>query len=624
MEPEEARGMNRRWGLRHVALAVALLGLFAGAILVWTFRDYLRSPQALYREAQGANPQRAVVLYERLAERLPQIEEYARLWAAEAAMPHVDALRTLRVVEDFRPQSPAAYHAHIAIARYYASIEAPQAEDAYRAALALHDTVALRLELARCLEEQGDDDGAYAEYLHILSERPDAFAGMRRTGQDPLAVAEDLNAATYYSDALETLRGTDDPGALPLRAQALAGLGRYEEAQGAYQTWLEEMPDDGTAQSGLARVLVHLDRPDEALSLYEAVDTADSRLAQAELLEEEDPDEALTLYLDSPYPVAWWSATTVLEEQGRVTETLPIYARLGRTFTYLADDAAYRLYVLAQREGDAEAQAEGEALLGRFGLNWLALRAGGGELELPTAPPLAAAGGDILDKVEVLESLGREDLAHMELVLTARFRRAPEVDLAMAEALASRGHIVEAQAIAAAYMEDHPRAPLAFWQLSYPRPYSATVRAAAAEFDVDPLLIWAIMRQESRFDPQALSYVGARGLMQVMPSTQTWIAEQVGENIPPGDAFTPQASIRMGAWFLRFLLDYFGGDLELAIAAYNGGAGSVDSWQANPLVSDRDDLLRWIGFGETREYLGQVSLNYRVYQALYASSSAME
>jgi soluble lytic murein transglycosylase len=613
--------MNGRLGLRQVALAVVLLGLVAGVILVWTFRDYLRSPQALYREAQSAGSERATVLYERLAEELPQIEEYARLWTAEVAMPDLEAMRTLQAVVTFRPQSPAAYQAHIAMARHYASIEASEAEEEYRAALALHDTVALRLELAHYLEEQGDDDGAYAEYLHVLGERPDAFAGMRRTGQDPLAIAEDLNTATYFSDALETLQGTDDSEALLLRAQALAGLWRYEEAEVAYRAWLEETPDDDTAQLGLARVLAGLDRPDEAFALYQTVDSLDSQLARAELLEEEDPDEALALYLDSPYSVAWWSATTILEEQGRLTETLPLYARLGRTYTYLADDAAYRFYVLAQKVSDEEAQAEGEVLLARFGLNWLALRAAEGEFSLSTAPPLAAAGGDILEKARVLESIGREDLARMELVLAARFRHALEVDLAMAEALALRGYVVEAQAIAEAFIEDHPRAPLAFWQLSYPTPYSATVEAAAAEFDVDPLLIWAIMRQESRFDPEALSYVGARGLMQVMPSTQDWIAEQLTEDIPPGDAFTAEANIRLAAWFLRFLLDYYDGDLELAVAAYNGGAGSVDSWLANPLVSDRDDLLRWIGFGETREYLGHVALNYRVYQALYASDS---
>ncbi|MBL7064325.1 MAG: transglycosylase SLT domain-containing protein [Anaerolineae bacterium] len=624
MEQEEEKGLNRRSGSNRLALVVILVGLLAGLVLIATFRDYLRSPQSLYREAQGASPERAVVLYERLAEKLPQIDEYARLWAAEVAMPDLEAMRTLQAIAAFRPQSPAAFQAHIAMARYYASIEAPEAEDEYRAALALYDTVALRLELARYLEEQEDDEGAYAEYLHILGERPDAFTGMRRTGQDPLVVAEDLNSATWHSDALETLRGIDDPEALPLRAQALAGLARYEEAEVAYRAWLEEMPDDDAAQLGLARVLARLDRPGETLSLYRTIDTLDSQLAQAELLEEEDPDEALALYLDSPYPVAWWSATTMLEKQGRLTETLPIYARLGKTYSHLADDAAYRFYVLAQRMEDEQAQTESEALLDRLGLNWLALRATESELRLTTGPPLATAGDDVLDKAWALESLGREDLAHKEFVLAARFRRAPEVDLAMAEPLASRGYVVEAQAIAEAYIEDHPRAPLAFWQLSYPRPYSATVEAAAAEFDVDPLLLWAIMRQESRYDPEAFGYAGERGLMQVMPPTQDWIAEQLGEDISPGDGFTPEANVRMAAWFLRFLLDYYDGDLELAVLAYNGGAGSVDSWQANPLVSNRDDLLRWIGFGSTREYLERVSLNYRVYQELYTSGSNRE
>jgi soluble lytic murein transglycosylase len=624
--------MNRRseermrWRPRaiHLAAGLVVVSLLVGAALIWVFRDHVRSPQALYREAQRAGPERAAVLYGRLAEELPQLREYFELWAASAAMPDLDAVRSLQAVTAFRPQSPAAYHAHVGLARYYASIEALEADVEYRAALALHDTVALRLELARYLEERGDGEDAYAEYLRILGERPDAFAGMRRTGPDRLTVAEDLNASYYHTDALETLRGSDDPEALPLRAEALSGLGRYEEAEAAYRSWLEESPDDEGAISGLARVLERLDRADDALALYETVDTFDSQLAQAELLEAEDPDQALALYLSSPYPVAWWSATTILEEQERLTETLPIYARLAKTDTYLADDAAYRLYVLAGRLGDEEAHAESLALLDGLGLNWLAMRATEREVALDIAPPLAGAGDEILEKVCALESLGRDDLARMELVLAARYRRSPEVDLAMAEALWQRGHVVDAQSIGEDYLGDHPRAALAFWQLSYPRPYSGTVETAAAEFDVDPLLIWAVMRQESRYDPEALSYVGARGLMQVMPATQVWIAEQMAEEIPPGDAFSPEVSIRMGAWFLRFLLDYFDGDLELAIAAYNGGAGSVESWQAHPLVSDRDDLLRWIGFGETREFVERVSRNYRMYRALYTEGGMVE
>ncbi|MFW6135822.1 MAG: transglycosylase SLT domain-containing protein [Chloroflexota bacterium] len=616
------RQVGRGPGIRRLGVLFALVVVIAGAIVLWTHRDALRSPQALYRRAQTARPARAEQLYEALARKVPELEEYAHLWAAEARMPSIDAVRDLRAVVDFRPQSPAAYRAYVVLARYYAALEAPQAEEAYRAALEVHAPVSLRLELARYLEEWGDDAAAYAEYRTMLGERPDAFAGMRRIGPDPLTVAEDLNAAYYFSDALEVLRNVDDPAAVPLRARALKGLGRNEEAREACEAWLEESPDDEAAMLALAEVLEALGETDEALSLYQEVDSPDSRLSQAALLEGPAPDDALDLYLESPYPAAWWTATALLESQGRLTETLPVYARIARTDTYLADDAAYRLTVLGRRLGDEEARAEGEALLSGLDLNWLALRATDDEVRLPTAPPLTGGGEQVLGKAEALESIGREDLARLELLLAAQTRSAPEVDLAMAQALVLRGHVTDAQPIAEEYVQEHTRAPRAFWELSYPQPYSATVAAAAAEFDIDPLLIWSIMRQESRFDPGAFGYVAERGLMQILPTTQDWIAEQLGEEISPGQAFTPEANVRMGAWYLRHLLDYYDGDLELAIPAYNAGPGNVDAWRSDPLVSDQADFIRWIGFGQTREYLEHVALNYRVYQVLYGDGGS--
>ena len=621
--PSMLNGGPRRHGLKPWGIAGGLLALLIGVILLWLIWDDVRSPRALYREAQHAKPERAAALYERLAEKLPAIEEYAELWAAEARMPNPEAMVTLQAIIAFRPQSPAAYEAHLAIARHYANLEALEAEESYRSALALNDTLALRLELAHYLEQQGDNEGAYAEYRHMLDyrnipeKRADAFAGMRRTGQDPLTVAEDLIAATYFTDALETLRDIDDVEALPLWAKTLIALGRYDEAEKAYRDWLKEMPDDVDAQMGLAKSLLSSGRVDEALELYEEIDTPDSKLVQASLLEEEDPDQAVAIYSDSPYPSAWWAATSLLESQGRITDTFPLYARLAETDTTLAEDAAYRLYVLAERVGDEEAEAQGQTLLEGFDLNWLTLRADGGDLQLDPAPPLEPDGKEIPTKVQALESLGRQDLARLELVLAARFRRTPEVDLAMAQALSARGYVIDAQSIAEGYIEDHPRAPLAFWQLSYPRPYSTTVEAVATEFDVDPLLIWAVMREESRYDPNALSIANAQGLMQVIPSTRAWIAEELGDDISPGEAYDPETSIRMGGWLLSFLTNYFDGDFELAIAAYNAGAGSVETWQADPLVSNRDDLLRWISFGETRLYLERVLLSYQVYQALY-------
>lgn len=608
---------RQRPDLRWFLVLVVLLVVTGVAYYAWTQRDALRAPLDLYRVAQAAEPARALPLYGRLGEKLPEIKEYTALWAAASAMPDLSAVRTLQDVIALRPQSPAAYEAHIVLARYYAGSGAPQAKDEYLAALALNDEEALRLELARRLEEQGDDQGAYAQYVRLLNKLPDAFEGVRRSGHDPLVVAKDLIAAGYDSDALDTLRTSADLAALPLRAQALTTLERSAEAETAYRQWLAQNPSDAAAKTGLAGVLAQEGHADEALALYKTVDTADSRLAQADLLAAQKPDEALALYKDSPYPVAWWTATGILEKQGHITETLPLYARIAKSDADFADDAAYRLLILGQKLGDQGTQAQGQALLDGLGLDWLALRARKAGPNLELAPAAAAAGQDILAKARALTVIGRADLAHLELILAARNAGAPEVGLAMAQALVAAGDVSAAQEIAATYVGDHPYAPAAFWWLSYPQPYSATVRAAAKEFGVDPLLVWSVMRAESRYDAEALSSVGARGLMQVMPPTQTYIAEQLKEDIPPGAAFIPETNIRMGAWYLHYLLQYFKGDQELTIAAYNGGPGSVDTWLKDPLVSSREDLIRWIGFGQTREYLERVSLNYQMYRALY-------
>lgn len=377
------------------------------------------------------------------------------------------------------------------------------------------------------------------------------------------------------------------------------------------------MPDDDDVVSGLAQVLAATGQSTEALEFYRRVETADSELALADLLEDDDPEEAIRLYTKSPREIGWWYATSLLERQGRLTETFPIYERLAQSGSHLADDAAYRLYVLAQRAGDEDSLNRAADILNQGAVSWLSIRAGVRQFDPALAPPLPAAGEDILSRIAVLESLGRNDLAYLEFVLAAQSSHSPEVDLAMAQGLEKRGYVLQAQSIGSSYLAEHSRAPREIWQLGYPTPYANVVEAAAVEYDFDPLLIWAIMRQESRYDSDAISYVGARGLMQIMPATQTWIAEEMGREISPGEAFDLDTNVEMAVWLLRFLLDYFDGDLELVLAAYNGGAGSVDAWLGNPLVSDRDDFLRWIEYRETREYLGHVMLNYEVYQFFY-------
>ena len=593
-----------------------LVFILSGAILFYAFRDQFKSPEQLYLEAQKADPKRAVQLYERLAEKEPIIQEYTQLWAAEETLHDPDTFDELRSITASHPLSPAAYQAYIVIARQNADLDPFVTESAYRQALELDNDLALRFELARFLEENGDLDKAYIEYRNLLNDVPDSFEGMRRTGQNPVLVAQDLIEATYFSDALEMLQDKDHPNGILLNAKALFGLQRYEEAEVAYNEWLDKNPDDISAQMGLASVYVQLGRTGDAKEIYEEINTNDSLLELARLSEVDDPDLALGLYLESPFPVAWWNATWILEEQGRLEEALPLYRQIAEAGTYYSDDAAYRLYILSTKLGDDETRSEAGSLFEMIGPNWLENRIADSEFVIDNDTKIDPVGEPVFAKVELLDSLGRQDLSDAELLFAAKFLDDPFLKSTFLEELQSRGDIAESQAIAEAYIESNPNAPVNFWRLSYPMPFQEIVNSAAEEFGVDPLLIWAVMRVESRYDPDAISYVGARGLMQIMPSTQDWITEQMEIELQPGDAYKPEENIRMGSWYLKYLLDYFNDDIELALMAYNGGFANVEQWQADPLVSTREDLIRWTWFGETREYLQKVMLDYLVYQEL--------
>ncbi len=606
------QSLPRRWFL--AGIAIILVVLIASAVAF----DRLRSPLALYREAETASDWRAAMLYDRLSQELPEIEEYFRLAEARRQMPSVEAVAELQAIIGQRPHSPAAYEAHLILARAYAaSGEAEAAEEAYRAALVLDESPALRVELARYLAEAGNTDGAYSEFKLLLADQPDAFASMRRYGTDPLTVAAHLNSAQYYSDTLETLGEIDSADSALLRAQALAGLGQFEEAAIQYESWLVHHPDDVDAQLGLASTLAAVGQTDEALDIYRAVDTPAARLAEADLLVDSDPEMALGIYRESEDPIAWWTAAGMLEEQGRERDAIDLYERVAGSGSYLSDDAAYRMLVLARREDDTRAEQQAAGLLAAQGLTYLGLQASGEEVSLPDTPPYNSPLPDALAaKVAALEQVGLDEFALRELRMAAAFERRAEVVAAAAQALADRGETVEAYRVATAMLARNPRRPLAVWRLAYPKPYADLITAAAQEADVDPLLVWAVMRQESEFDPEALSLANAQGLMQITPTTRDSIAEQLGEAMASDGMFDPEANIRYGTTYLGSLIGGFDGDIELAVMAYNGGPGSVLTWLEDPQFDDRDDRYRWIGFGETREYLMRVMLNYAIYQEL--------
>lgn len=149
-----------------------------------------------------------------------------------------------------------------------------------------------------------------------------------------------------------------------------------------------------------------------------------------------------------------------------------------------------------------------------------------------------------------------------------------------------------------------------------PRPYLSEVNAAAAEFGVDPQLLWAVMRVESVFNPEILSYVSAVGLMQIMPRTGAHIARWLNDaDFTPRDLLDPALNLRYSAAYLASLLRRFDGRVPLAIAAYNGGPHNVARWVLEaPPGSELDAVLEHIPFDETRRYVRRVLTHYRKYR----------
>ncbi|MCL5047115.1 MAG: lytic transglycosylase domain-containing protein [Actinobacteria bacterium] len=156
----------------------------------------------------------------------------------------------------------------------------------------------------------------------------------------------------------------------------------------------------------------------------------------------------------------------------------------------------------------------------------------------------------------------------------------------------------------------------------YPLPYRQIIEQRAAQFNLDPLLVAAVIRTESKFNPGAVSKKGARGLMQVMPSTGEWAADRL--KIPGFSLdrlFDPDVNVWIGTWYLDRLRRDFGGDLVLALAAYNGGSGHVKDWLQSSQWTGEQRTIEQIPFRETRNFVDRVMKDYRMYHLLYRRRS---
>jgi soluble lytic murein transglycosylase len=164
-----------------------------------------------------------------------------------------------------------------------------------------------------------------------------------------------------------------------------------------------------------------------------------------------------------------------------------------------------------------------------------------------------------------------------------------------------------------------PFADKAVHEIALPLRHEDIIRQQANDKNLDPSLIAGVIYVESRFRDQT-SRAGAKGLMQILPSTADYIARKSGgTRFTQGDLASPQINIAYGSWYLRYLLQHYHGNELLALAAYNAGEGKVDEWYRDAVARGEDfAVTTHIPFPETRNYVSRVLDARGRYRAAYS------
>ncbi|ADL11894.1 lytic transglycosylase domain-containing protein [Acetohalobium arabaticum] len=155
-------------------------------------------------------------------------------------------------------------------------------------------------------------------------------------------------------------------------------------------------------------------------------------------------------------------------------------------------------------------------------------------------------------------------------------------------------------------------------KIFYPLYYEDLIFKYAEKNNLDPYLVAAVIRVESKFNSEATSRQGARGLMQIMPETGEWIADQLKiDDFDTDDLYDPEVNISFGSWYLAHLKRFFDGNLTVVIAAYNGGQGNVNKWLELKEWTGKEKDSKQIPFPETRDYVEKVLNTYQWYHKIY-------
>jgi len=353
---------------------------------------------------------------------------------------------------------------------------------------------------------------------------------------------------------------------------------------------------------------------------------------------------------NAEWRLAW---TAYLDRKPEAADMLESYVRRFPTSSYV-QDALYWLGRSYERSGNPE-QARNFYLAGakRFPLTYFGAKAAGRlrqepegigdapaspddfHLTIAPAPPLpaldrpgAAAAEERQGRAQALSDIAFDSSAELEYRAAYATTRAPKFLVDAAGAAIAAGHYgAGMSAVRQVFPQLEARhiaeIPKEAWRAAFPLPFELNLRGAAARNQLDPMLVAGLIRQESAFEPKALSHAGAVGLMQVEPVTALKIARELKVRYARARLTDPGYNLELGSRYLANLIQSFGTP-EAALAAYNAGEDHVMEWTAGQKYLETAEFVESIPFTETREYVQIVIRNADVYRQVYGPSPARD
>lgn len=464
------------------------------------------------------------------------------------------------------------------------------AEKLYRKALQLTPREGPRPRLLRRLAQVYLDSRRRDEAIPLLGEIARDYGG------SPEAPEALYYLARIYWNRDENLKALEVFGQLQDRypqnnfsdfahfssARIQESLGKTEEAQRLYQDFTKKYPRSPLLDEATWRL---------AWLLYLKADHAEAYAVFKRLAEARRGTRYRTAAL-------YW--------QGRTAE------RMGRT-----EDAKQSFLKILSVAEDSYYKGPAAKRLDKLGV---------AHPESPSPPPsgdsgavptLGPAGQFHLSRARELAEISLHQLAVRELdEIRNRGVEDATLKLFLAREYARNRDYARSIAIANQIADS----PGALSRYRYPLAYWESIRKVSDSAGLDPYLVLALIRQESLFDPKALSPASAHGLMQLLPSTASRVAQRLSlGGLRAESLFEPELNLKIGTSYLKELLQRYGENLIKAIAAYNAGEQAVARWEKQIPTEDEEEFIERIPYGETRLYVQLVLRNHRTYRKIYDS-----